>query len=143
MSELNDVLEFHKKFGLLTNARPGMLSHKKVQERLEFLQEELDEFNAAVDSKNLAGQADALIDLVYVALGTAIMMGLPWQALWQDVQKCNMAKVRGISHRNHAVDCVKPDGWVQPDTNTILYAFKNVGLEEFKDDDDIEKTNNI
>ena len=37
---------------------------------------------------------DALIDLTYVAMGTAYMMGLPWQDLWDEVQRANMSKVR-------------------------------------------------
>ncbi len=43
--------------------------------------------------------ADALVDLVYVALGTAHMHALPWQKLWDDVQRANMSKERcGIDH---------------------------------------------
>ena len=54
------------------------------------------------------------------ALGTANMMGLPWQALWEDVHRANMAKVPGITKRGHLVDCVKPGGWVGPKTLEIL-----------------------
>jgi len=43
--------------------------------------------------------ADALVDLVYVALGTSHLHGFPWPVLWNDVQRANMSKERcGIDH---------------------------------------------
>lgn len=115
-----DVDKLHKKFGLLRFKNPGHLSKRKMDERIAFLQEELREFMVAADNDDIAGQADALVDLVYVALGTARMMGLPWKDLWDDVQRANMAKVRGMGPRGHKVDLIKPEGWVQPRTLRIL-----------------------
>src|SRR3546814_4005978 len=85
--EYQDVREFHQKFELLCFSEPGHLTQRKLKERIEFMQEELDEFieaagfNPTYDAsggrdglnnhgvQNLAQQADALVDLVYVALG--------------------------------------------------------------------------
>lgn len=138
----HDVYQFHEKFGLLLSTRPTHLTQRKLIERIECLQEELDEFIKAcgveriepnadrereknykvVDSQDIAGQADALVDLVYFALGTAVMMGLPFRALWDDVQRANMAKVRGVTQRGHKVDVKKPEGWVGPQTMKVLEA---------------------
>lgn len=115
--EMEDVRAFHEKFGQLNNYEPGFLTRRKLEERARFLQEELDELLAA---PTLDLQADALVDLVYVAKGTAVMMGLPWTALWDDVQRANMAKVRGMTHRGNLVDVCKPDGWVGPRGAWIL-----------------------
>lgn len=120
MSQYKDVKKFHEKFGLLVGRKPQRLTARKMKERIEFLQEELDELKSAVESDNFPEQADALVDIVYVALGTAVMMGLPWKELWDDVQRANMAKVRGITKRGHAVDCAKPYGWIPPMTTFIL-----------------------
>lgn len=120
MSHYKDVKKFHEKFGLLIGQRPQRLTKRKLNERVEFLQEELDELKLAVESDNFPEQADALVDIVYVALGTAVMMGLPWKELWDDVQRANMEKVRGITKRGHAVDCAKPEGWIPPLTTFIL-----------------------
>ena len=117
-----DVKDFHQKFGLLCHDTPGHLSRRKLGERIEFLSEELNEFIEACKTQDLAEQADALVDLVYVALGTAVMLGLPWDELWADVQRANMAKVRGVGKRGHAVDCVKPPGWSPPQGHAILLA---------------------
>lgn len=120
MSQYKDVKKFHEKFGLLVGRKPQRLTVRKMKERIEFLQEELDELKSAVESDDFPEQADALVDIVYVALGTAVMMGLPWKELWDDVQRANMEKVRGITKRGHAVDCTKPEGWTPPLTWFIL-----------------------
>lgn len=122
MSEIDDVRAFNAKFGLLLHETPGHLTYSKLLERAEFMGEELCEFYRAAHEQDLASQADALVDLVYVALGTAVMLGLPWAELWADVQRANMAKVRGPTKRGHAVDCCKPEGWVGPKTTEILEA---------------------
>lgn len=136
--EFQDVRDFHQKFELLCFDKPARLTQRKLKERIEFMQEELNEFiegcgleygsanegehNVLYDTgeQDLAGQADALVDLVYVALGTAVMLGLPWDWLWDDVQRANMAKVRGMTKRGHAVDVTKPPGWQGPQTQRIL-----------------------
>jgi len=63
-----------------------------------------------------SGVADALADLVYVALGTAYKMGLPFDSIWQAVQAANMRKVAGPTKRGNKVDACKPEGWVGPET---------------------------
>lgn len=118
--EIEDVRKFYKKFDFIINESPTHLTSRKLQERVEFIAEELREFVTASRNQDLAGQADALIDIVYVVKGTAIMMGLPWVDLWDDVQRANMTKVRGVTHRGHAVDAKKPEGWQGPKTREIL-----------------------
>src|SRR5687768_5098031 len=120
MANIKDVTAFQRKFGLLSHDKPVHLTKRKLTERIEFLQEELNEFKEGVEEQDLAKQADALVDLVYVALGTADMLGLPWDWLWADVQRANMAKERGITKRGHLVDMVKPEGWVPPLTEWLL-----------------------
>jgi len=135
--ELEDVRLFQKKFGQLNFTIPGHLTKRKLKERSDFLQEELDEFKQACQSQDLALQADALIDLVYVAKGTAVMLGLPWETLWDDVQRANMEKVPGKTHRGHLVDAMKPPGWVGPRTMEILLTTgyqPNAWVDEIKTD---------
>ena len=121
LDESHDVRAFHVKFGLLVHYRPVHLTRRKLHERVECLEEEVREFKEAVLEQNIGKQADALIDLVYFAKGTAVMMGLPWETLWDDVHRANMAKERGVSHRGHKFDCIKPKNWVPPMTDAILY----------------------
>jgi len=110
-----DVLLFHQKFQLLYFVSPGHLTQRKLEERIAFMQEELDEFITAAHAQDLIGQADALLDLVYVALGTAGMLGLPWEPLWKIVHEANMKKERRASLTGDHHDVTKPLGWIAPE----------------------------
>lgn len=126
-SNFDDVGTFHRRFGLPSSVEvmsPHLLDYDVQEFRKNFMQEELDEFTDACNNGDLAGAADALIDLVYVAMGTAHLMHLPWQALWDEVQRANMEKVRApdaeSSKRHHHFDVIKPEGWQAPDIAGVL-----------------------
>ena len=124
--ELDDVAKFNLKFGLPIGGEPKFLSQEDTSYRVKFLQEELDELAVAVHTRDMAGAADALVDLAYVLYGTVLMMGLGphWEALWSEVQRANLSKERVAdatqSKRGHKLDVIKPVGWVGPDFGPIL-----------------------
>lgn len=122
-----DVHHFHTHFGLPAPTLPVQLTQDVLEFRYKFMKEELDEFMDGWHMNDLALMADALIDLVYVAMGTAVMMGLPWQLLWDEVQRKNMAKVKvanaAESKRSHHFDIKKPEGWTPPDIEGLLRRF--------------------
>jgi len=133
VEENNDVRVFHQKFGIPMALAPSFLDVRTRNYRVDFMQEELDEFYDACEKKDLAGAADALVDLVYVAHGTALMMGLPWQKIWDEVQRANMSKERAKadgsnSKRRTGLDIVKPKGWVGPDHSKALGIFADANL---------------
>ena len=115
-SMYKDVAEFHE---LILNCHPvtppSLISDAFCLERTRFLMEELEEFVEAFHTGNIVGVADALADLVYVALGTGYQMGLPMDTIWAAVHSANMLKVRGTTKRGNAIDAVKPGGWVGPE----------------------------
>ena len=79
LSNYEDVCAFHEKFGLMPQGTiPKVLDSNTARFRITFLEEELNEYKKAVAENDLEGQADALIDLVYVAMGTACLQQLPW-----------------------------------------------------------------
>lgn len=117
--------DFHNKFELLVNKTPIALDQPTAYDRFMFMREELMEFHEAAQKGDLAEAADALIDIVYVAKGTAVMMGLPWKQLWEDVQRANMEKVKVVQERGtekelYHVFVTKPPGWNPPRTKEIL-----------------------
>lgn len=126
----SDIREFHEKFRISEHDKPEFLDTDLANFRVKFMEEELDEFVVAMGKDDIAGMADALIDLVYVAMGTAHMMGLPWQALWREVHNANMRKVRTesaeTSKRKSPYDVVKPPGWKPPRIAEILEAASRV-----------------
>ena len=124
------VGEFHEKFGLdnCTYHRPGPrnLPPDAIEFRKKFMREELDEFSQACADGDQAKAFDALLDLVYVAMGTAHLMGFPWHQGFNEVQRANMTKERAThagdprSVRGHALDVVKPLNFIPPDLVNIL-----------------------
>lgn len=113
---VDDVAEFHNKIlQQPVPESPSLVSLEFGIERLRFMQEELDEYVEAVFKGDMVGAADALMDIVYVALGTAHLMSLPVPELWNAVQKANMAKVSGPTKRGNKYDAMKPKGWVGPE----------------------------
>ena len=120
MSEMwDDIRSFHKKFKLPQCNVPSLLEKEMYEFRLRFMQEELEEFGEAVKNNDRMKAFDALLDLVYVAMGTAYMMNMPWDDGWRHVQNANMVKVRALresdSTRGSTYDVVKPKGWIPPD----------------------------
>lgn len=121
--EYSDVRDMHIKFGFPSGADvPNMHDSKHLADRGYHMLEEVLEYLRAVSAGDVAGAADALIDVVYVAKGSAVEMGLPWWKLWDNVHKCNMNKQSGENParpgKKH--DLFKPEGWVPPRTAAIL-----------------------
>lgn len=127
-AELEDVHEFQTKFGIPMKRTPEFLDEDAYKFRVNFMREELQEFLDACAAQNLPEAADALGDLVYVAMGLALMMGLPWADIWDEIHKANLTKVRVTgadqSKRGSMLDVVKPEGFKHPDhTPALLRAF--------------------
>lgn len=128
-SNFEDVQAFHHKFGVMPEKSKRrdclhLLGHAAFDFRFGFLREELDEFKAAYEKGDSVEMIDALVDLVYVALGTADMMNANWQDHWNEVQRANMTKERAQSasdsKRGSSLDVIKPEGWTGPDHQMIL-----------------------
>jgi predicted HAD superfamily Cof-like phosphohydrolase len=121
-----DVYDFHRKFDLPHPDHPVLLNWDDFMFRFRFMSEELGEMIDAQEEEDIAGIADGLADVIYVALGTAVMMGLPFDRIWQAVHDANMRKVRADhaddtrSVRKHKLDVVKPEGWKAPDVEGII-----------------------
>jgi predicted HAD superfamily Cof-like phosphohydrolase len=118
------VLAMHEHFQIPLQREPGMLDEETMQFRLNFLDEELNELYGAWETNDLEGMADGLIDLIIVALGTAAMMGLPFNDMFMEVHEANMRKVRvenaDDSKRGHGFDLKKPVDWQGPNLRKFL-----------------------
>jgi predicted HAD superfamily Cof-like phosphohydrolase len=132
-NNFDDVGAFHEKFGLHNTTwhpeGPHVMSTELEEFRLKFLDEELQELRDGLAEEDEAKTFDALLDLVYVAMGTAHLRGYPWQAGWDAVQAANMSKERALSNedtrskRGSSYDVVKPDGWTAPDIEGVLSRY--------------------
>ena len=86
--------------------------------RFRFLQEELNEGNAAIESRNPEEVVDSLIDLVVVAVGTLDLFDVDFEKAWYSVLAANMNKTPGIKESRPnplgLPDLIKPEGWKAP-----------------------------
>lgn len=137
MTNFSDVGDFHRKFDLDTSDNYGInlggpgprpINDDLMAFRHKFMQEELDEFMEGWHEGDHAKMFDALIDLVYVAMGTAHLNGYPWEQGWLLVQAANMTKVRAAadgsdSKRGSSFDVVKPPNWKAPDIKSLLESY--------------------
>jgi predicted HAD superfamily Cof-like phosphohydrolase len=121
---LKDIDNFHKKYGFEKNEKIGIPDDNElVNFRTSFLMEELAEYTNAITKKDKAGALDALVDIVYIALGTAWLFNLPFGKAWTEVQKANMSKIRAkdtTGKRGTAFDVVKPKDWKAPNIERII-----------------------
>ena len=109
------VADFHTEIlGVEEPEIPTFNQPDWIIERTRFMMEELQEFTSAAMQRDMVEAADGLADLVYVALGTAWMMGLPFEKIFDHVHNCNMKKQRGIGPRGNVIDAIKPPGWQPP-----------------------------
>jgi predicted HAD superfamily Cof-like phosphohydrolase len=131
---LGDINKFHNKFGFKKSQKVGIPEDSElVNFRTSFLMEELAEYTQAITKKDDAAALDALIDIVYIALGTAWLFNLPFEKGWREVQKANMSKVRAKSKskkRGTAFDVIKPKDWKAPNIDRIVEEEKEIN-EDF------------
>ena len=144
---LKDIRDFHEKFGIEYNGKPRALPENLRHFRTQFKQEELDEYSdhgtalsvlldpnvpapeadRAEITHQLEGQLDALVDLMYVTLGSVYLQGFGpiFDEAWNRVHAANMAKVRAQadasdSKRGSSFDVVKPPGWAPPSHTDLV-----------------------
>lgn len=116
-----EVKLFHEKFGHPIAETPTFMNHERAKNRAMWLMEEMAEFLIAPD---VYEQADAMIDLIYFALGTLVEMGIKPDRLFEIVHEANMSKLgkEGKPIYN-AKDgkVMKPDNWEDPAPKFRLY----------------------
>lgn len=122
---VEDLVEFHERFGLEYNGPPRSLPLAHARFRYTCLREEVEEYIASYG--NVAKELDALIDLIYFALGCAYLQGLApvFNEAWTRVHEANMLKMRSpatdeSAARGSAFDVVKPPGWTPPDLTDLV-----------------------
>jgi hypothetical protein len=94
---------------------PTLVEDGRVEFNLKHLQEELDEMKSAAECGDLVELADGIADLIYVAIGLALRLGLPLEAIFAEVHTSNMEKTHNPdAHLTQAKRVIKPEGWQKP-----------------------------
>jgi predicted HAD superfamily Cof-like phosphohydrolase len=135
ISEIRMVERFHNAFGLPVAEKPTAgLSNELVALRVRLLQEELDEYRAAAESRDLTGVADALTDLAYVLFGTIAAHGMTSCAdqLFAEVHRSNMSKLDADGHPIYRSDgkVLKSSQYDPPHLEPLLSIAQNGRMSE-------------
>lgn len=133
MTPFEQVAEFAAAFGVRTRPVPSSAGLGAADEELalrrRLLDEEVGEFADAVAERNLTAVADALADIVYVACGTAGLLGIPFDEVFAEVHRANMSKLgpdgRPVLRADGKV--LKGSGYVPPDVAGVLAAARRRG----------------
>jgi predicted HAD superfamily Cof-like phosphohydrolase len=123
----------HYKFGvhqwIIENINDKEKLSKFLEFRMNFLREELNETQSAIDNKDPQEIVDGLIDLCVVAIGTLDAFGVDAQRAWDEVHKANMTKQPGVKESRPnplgLPDLIKPEGWTGPDHDNNTGDFPN------------------
>ena len=86
--------------------------------RRSLIQEELNELE---DSRNLVELADAIGDLMYVVIGTAIAYGIDMEPIFNEIHRSNMTKFID-GHKNHHGKWIKGPSYSPANLKPIIDA---------------------
>ena len=121
---LSDINDMHYKFGAtewvdtLHRSKNYKLLKDFLAFRLDFLEEEFEETQAAFFKNDSKEVVDGLIDLIVIAIGTLDLFKCDADVAWDKIHHSNMAKEPGAnkSRKNPfgLPDMVKPKGWKSP-----------------------------
>lgn len=120
--QILQTLEFQKVFNENPMPdKPTMLNEERAKLRQSLLDEECEEL---ANAKTITDVADAIIDCMYVLIGTAHEYGLSDRLiqLFDEVHKSNMSKVSedGVIKYREDGKVLKPDTFVAPNFDEIL-----------------------
>ena len=114
---LNDVRAFHEACDVPVATSVAFPSRERIELRQRLLREEYFEWLSAITNRDMVEVADALADMIYIIVGTALEFGIPLDRVWDEVQRSNMAKVdpeTGRVEKRADGKVVKPVNWTPP-----------------------------
>lgn len=135
--EYQAVKRFHLAMGHPAPTLVTQLTRKRVLTRAKWLMEEVQELKDGITQEE---QIDACIDIIYLATGTMVEMGLNPTDYFDNVQMANMDKVweDGKVHLDDSGKVIKPPHWIPPKQHH-LYQLR-MDTVRARNDDLIEKS---
>ena len=123
-NEINQVKDFHEKFGIPVSGYPDYISQERQKLRIDILQEEVNELAKAMGENNMVEIADGVVDCIYILFGTAVEYGFhhKLEAMFHEIHRSNMSKLgedgKPICREDGKV--LKGPGYSPPDLGSIL-----------------------
>jgi predicted HAD superfamily Cof-like phosphohydrolase len=122
--QIEQVKEFHKAFDIPILNDPDFIPIERSIMRQRILEEEVRELQVAVLSEDMTEVADALVDAMYILIGTAHEYGLAniLEEYFDEVHKSNMTKLdengKPIYRKDGKV--IKGPNFIVPDLKSIV-----------------------
>ena len=89
--EMLDVRAFNARHNLLVNDAPTHVTKIKLNNQFKIMREKFRLVADAAHEQDMVEQAQTLVELVYSVKSVAVMLGLPWRALWDNTHLIMMA----------------------------------------------------
>ena len=138
-----DVRAFHNMAGIDNPDLPVLLDPETCRTRARLLLEETFETLRALvgnswllrlaerlaywtinrsncDSYDIEAVADGCADTTYIAVGTCLALGIPFNRVWRAVQASNMSKMGG--YRDQRGKWIKPANYKQPEIARAIWG---------------------
>lgn len=116
--EVNNLIEFNEVFGIDFPNKPLLVDAKTQELRVNLLLEELEEYRVANTKGDIVEVLDAIGDMLYVVIGTAVQHGMQdiLEEAFRVIHSSNMSKLdeenRPIINGDKHYDPRKPIGKV-------------------------------
>ena len=122
MSNFEKVKKFMETFGQEVKEKAGFPSEEITSLRYDLIREELEEFKAAIEKKDIAEAADALTDILYVTYGAGHAFGINLDKCFEEVQNSNMSKLGedGKPIYNESGKVMKGPNYFKPNLSQFL-----------------------
>ena len=122
-SAYQDLIDFHRACDVPVLSGAAIPSPDRVKLRRDLLAEEYGELDRGVEAGDLVEIADGLVDMIYIAIGTALEYGIDLPAVWDEIHASNMRKVdpaTGKVEKREDGKVMKPAGWTPPNVRAAL-----------------------
>jgi predicted HAD superfamily Cof-like phosphohydrolase len=124
MTNAEMVRQFHEAIGEKIKTRPEFPGRTICNARMDFIHEETNELQQAINDVDMVAVADALADLLYFTYGTAIVFGIPINRIFEEVHRSNMTKFKNGPTFREDGKLLKGDGFEPPRIAQILKETK-------------------
>lgn len=113
------VAAFHAKAGATIQHHPTIASPEDATLRMNLINEEASELECALEDGDICAIADAIGDLLYVTLGTAVSCGIDIEAVFHEIHRSNMSKFIDGQRRTDG-KWIKGPSYSRPDILGLL-----------------------
>lgn len=126
-----NLKEFHSTYEVYASDEPHLPAEDIRELRRKLMKEEYEEYVKGEEENDLVQIADAIADIIYIALGTAVSYGIPFDKVWKEVHASNMSKLGpdGKPIRREDGKILKGPNFFEPKIAEILEKEKNVVSE--------------